>query len=258
MTAARLANSIIIASGKGGVGKTWLSINLAHALINQKKRVLLFDGDLGFANVDTQLGLNPKWDLKSVFKRNCSFEEAISSYRPNNNHSSCVDIIAGHSMDGISMIIPERGIVKLRESLLTISPNYDHLILDLSAGLSQIIQEFTTFAQQCLVVVTEDTTSITDAIAFIKVMNFRNPDLPLHIIVNMAKSDKHGHQVYTSLVNGCAEFLNKIPPLVGIIHKDECVPESIKRKTSTLSRHPTSQAAQAIEKIALHFSEKTK
>lgn len=70
MDSKRLFNTMIIASGKGGVGKTWLSINLAHALGDHNKRVLLFDGDLGFANIDTQLGLNPKWDLSKVLKKN--------------------------------------------------------------------------------------------------------------------------------------------------------------------------------------------
>ena len=88
MTAERVSNTIIIASGKGGVGKTWLSINLAHALGNQSKRVLLFDGDLGLANVDIQLGLKPEWDIGSVLKKKCAFEDAILTYKSNQDRKN--------------------------------------------------------------------------------------------------------------------------------------------------------------------------
>ena len=250
MDSKRLLNATIIASGKGGVGKTWFSINLAHALGNKKKRVLLFDGDLGLANVDVQLGLKPTRDLGSVLKRKCTFEDAILSYQPNRHIKTSVDIIAGRMIDGAFTVVSKTGISSLKRSLAVVSPKYDHMILDLSAGLDQIIQEFSTFAQQCLVVVTDEQTSLADALAFIKVTNQRNPDLPLYIVVNRVDSDKHGKKVYAKLAGSCYRLINKIPPLVGIIHQDCCVPESILKKTSTLNSHPTSQAARDIEKIA--------
>lgn len=250
MNPQRLSNTIIIASGKGGVGKTWLSINLAHALGNLSKRVLLFDGDLGLANVDIQLGLKPEWDLSSILKKKCTFEEAILSYKPGRRTRTPVDIITSHTVDGIFTTVSKAGLLSLKDSLTGIAPKYDHMILDVSAGLDQIIQEFSTFAQQCLVVVTDEPTSITDALAFIKVTNQRNPDLPLHVIVNMADSDKHGKKTYAMLAKACHHAFNKTPPLVGIIHRDYSVPESIRKKTSTLNSHPTSQAAQDIERIA--------
>jgi flagellar biosynthesis protein FlhG len=250
MDSKRLLNAMIITSGKGGVGKTWFSVNLAHALGNKKKRVLLFDGDLGLSNVDVQLGLKPKRDLGSVLKKKCTFEDAILTYKPNVYTKTSVDIIAGRTIDGAFTVVPKTGIPSLKGSLAAVSPKYDHMILDLSAGLDQIIQEFSTFAQQCLVVVTDGPTSLADALAFIKVTNQRNPDLPLYIVVNRADSDKHGQKVYAKLAGSCYRLINKAPPLIGIIHQDRCVPESILKKTSTLSSHPTSQAARDIEKIA--------
>ena len=250
MDSERLSNTTIIASGKGGVGKTWFSINLAHALGSQRQRVLLFDGDLGLANVDIQLGLKPEWDLGSVLKKKCTFGDAILSYKANRHTKTPVDIITGHTTDGVFTAISKTGILSLRNSLTTIAPKYDHMILDVSAGLDQIIQEFSTFAQQCLVVVTDDPTSLADALAFIKVTNQRNPDLPLHIVVNMADSGTHGNKIYATLARACHQFLNKSPPLAGIIHQDHRVPESILKKMPTLSSHPTSQVAQDIEHIA--------
>lgn len=246
----RLSNTIIIASGKGGVGKTWLSINLAQALGNQRKRVLLFDGDLGLANIDVQLGLKPQWDLDSVLKKKCSFEEAILSYKPKGGAQTYVDMITGRTVDGVFTSVSKADILSLKNSLTTIAPKYDHMILDLSAGLDQIIQEFSTFARQCLVVVTDEATSLSDAFAFIKVTSHRNPDLPFHIVVNMADSEKQGKQTYKTLIKACNHFLNKTPPLVGIIHRDRCVPDSILQKTPTLTSHPTSQVARDIERLA--------
>lgn len=258
MNSKRLSNTIIIASGKGGVGKTWFSINLAHALGIQSKRVLLFDGDLGLANVDIQLDLQPEWDIGSVLKRKCTFEDAILSYKPTRNFQTNVDIIAGRTNDGVFTTVSKAGVLTLKDSLTVIAPKYDHMILDLSAGLDQIIQEFSTFAQHCLVVVTDEPTSLSDAFAFIKVSNQRNPDLPVYIVVNKAKSDKQGQEIYTKLVQACKHFLKTTPRLVGIIHQDRCVPDSILQRTPTLASHPTSQAAQDIERIAIELIELSK
>ncbi len=256
MNPQRISNTIIIASGKGGVGKTWLSINLAQALVNQKKRVLLFDGDLGLANVDIQLGLKPEWDLGSVLKEKCTFEDAIFSHKINLRSKTYVDIITGRTIDGNFTTVSKAGVLSLRDSLTTIAPKYDHMIMDLSAGLDQIIQEFSTFACQCLVVVTDEPASLVDASAFIKVTSQRNPDLPLHIVVNMAQSDKHGQQIYASLIKECSGFFLKKPlELAGIIHQDHSVPDSILHKTSTLTRHPESQAARDIERMAIELLE---
>jgi len=250
MNSERVSNAILIASGKGGVGKTWFSINLAHALGNQDKRVLFFDGDLGLANVDIQLGLKPEWDIGSVLKRKCSFEDAILNYKPNEDFQNHVDIIAGRTIDGVFTSVSKAGILTLKDSLTIISPQYDHMIMDLSAGLDQIIQEFSTFAQCCLVVVTDEPMSMTDAFAFIKVSCQRNPDLPLHIVVNKADSDTHGNETYSTLLQACKHFLKTTPPLVGIIHRDSSVPDSILQKIPTIASHPNSQVTRDIEKIA--------
>jgi flagellar biosynthesis protein FlhG len=250
MQTERLSNSFIIASGKGGVGKTWFSINLAHALGKQRKRVLLFDGDLGLANVDVQLDLQPEWDIGSVLKRKCTFEDAILNYKSNKNFQSQVDIISGRTYDGVFTSVSKAGVLSLKDSLTVIAPKYDHLIMDLSAGLDQIIQEFSTFAQHCLVVVTDEPTSLSDAFAFIKVSNQRNPDLPIYIVVNKAESDAHGNEMYLRLVQACKHILKTTPPLIGIIHRDRCVPDSILQRTPTLTSHPASRVAQDIENIA--------
>lgn len=255
MTSQRLSNTMIIASGKGGVGKTWLSINLAQALGNQSKRVLLFDGDLGLANVDIQLGLKPERDLGSVLKNKCTFEEAILSYKPNRSHKNYIDIITGRTIDGVFTTVSKSGIISLKDSLTLIAPKYDHMILDLSAGLDQIIQEFSTFANKCLVVITDELSSLSEAIAFIKVTHQRNPDLTFHIVVNMAESEAKGMQTYEKLCMACRPFLKKDPTIIGIIHKDHCVPESILQKRPTLLTHPTSQVARDIERLAFELGE---
>jgi flagellar biosynthesis protein FlhG len=246
----RLPNALLITSGKGGVGKTWFSVNLAHALINQQKKVLFFDGDLGLSNVDIQLGLDIQWDLKSVLNKACTFEQAILPYKPHDNFHSHLDIITGRTIDGVFTTVSKAGVIQLRDSLTEVSQNYDHMILDLSAGLDQIIVEFSTFAQGCIVVITNEPTSLSDSFDFIKVSSQRNPDLPLQIVVNKVDSYEQGVEIYTKLVQACEHFLKTIPPLVGVIHHDPCVGKSIEQKTPTLACHPTSQVARDIEDIA--------
>jgi len=109
MSINRISNAYIIASGKGGVGKTWLSINLAHALGNQSKRVLLFDGDLGLANVDVQLNLKPELDIGSVLKKKCTFEEAILNYKLTRTTRSNIDIITGRTNEGVFTTVSKAG-----------------------------------------------------------------------------------------------------------------------------------------------------
>ena len=183
-------------------------------------------------------------------KKKCSFEDAIFSHKINLRTKVQVDIITGRSNDGAFTTVSKANVLSLRSSLTTVAPKYDHTIMDLSAGLDQIIQEFSTFACQCLVVVTDEPASLADAAAFIKVTSQRNPDLPLHIVVNMAQSDKQGRLTYASLIKDCRLFLSKPPQLAGVIRQDRSVPDSISHKSSTITRHPKSQASCDIQRMA--------
>src|SRR3989338_2593090 len=130
-----LNNVVVVASGKGGVGKTWFSVTLAHALSQLDKKVLIFDGDIGLANVDIQLGLTPQYDLVNFLQGTCSMEQAIINY------SQKVHIFAGRSGSGaLSNLDPLKKAV-LKQTICQLSSHYDVLIIDLGAGIDTMLQE---------------------------------------------------------------------------------------------------------------------
>lgn len=236
---------IAVASGKGGVGKTWFSISLSQALGNKGHNTLLFDGDLGLANVDIQLGLMPKQDLAGVIAGKLTLPQAVTKYSDGR-----FDILAGRSGAGNLAMLPVQRLVTLRDGLMRLAEKYDRVILDLSAGVDRTVQTLAASAGTTLVVTTDEPTSLTDAYAFIKLTVAEHPDADLRIVVNMADSANSGRETYETLRKACYNFLSKEIPLAGVIRNDNRVRESIRRQTSLLTRHPSSDAAQDIDAIA--------
>ena len=231
-------NILAIASGKGGVGKTWFAITLAHLMARSGRRVLLFDGDIGLANVDVQLGLTPKKDLGSVFFGKARLKEVITHHEEGN-----FDIIAGRSGTASLGALPVEQIRSIKQELLMLVGDYDHVIIDLGAGIEQFVQFLSSVADKCLVVVTDEPTSLTDAYAFIKLCTTQ-PSMPeINIVVNQAATHKEGETTYGALNKACTSFLKVSPPCLGIIRKDNKVKESIKTQRSLLVKAPHCTAA---------------
>ena len=157
-------NMIAVASGKGGVGKTWFSISLAHALAKRGEKVLLFDGDLGLANVDIQLGLVAQYDLGSVITGKVPMTQAISKSELG------FDVIAGRSGSGSLSNIPLSRLQLIFDDLQLLASQYDHVIIDLGAGVEKAVRLFAQKSGTLMVVCTDEPTSLTDAYAFIKII----------------------------------------------------------------------------------------
>lgn len=238
-------NIVAIASGKGGVGKTWFAITLTHALARQNMRALLFDGDLGLANLDIQLGLMPKHDLGSVIAGRLTLNQAVLTYEEGN-----FDIIAGRSGSGGLANIPASRLQILGDDLNLLAAAYDKVIIDLGAGVERTVRQLTQSVGTCLVVATDEPTSLTDAYAFIKVTHMERPGTDIRIVVNMANSTREGERTYNTLLKACEGFLKISPPLMGVIRRDNKVRESIKSQTSILTRFPNCEAASDVEQIA--------
>jgi flagellar biosynthesis protein FlhG len=236
---------VAVASGKGGVGKTWLAITLAHALARLGRRTLLFDGDLGLANVDVQLGLMPNRDLGAVLAGRLSLAQAALPYQ-----AGGFDIVAGRSGCGRLGGVPAARLADVAEDLLATAPFYDHVILDLGAGVEQTVRRLSREAGTCIVVTTDEPTALTDAYAFIKVAQGEGQRAEMPIVVNMAASRRDGEKTYGALHRACAAFLNLSPPLLGIVRRDPRVREAIRCQTALLTRFPTSDAATDVEAVA--------
>jgi flagellar biosynthesis protein FlhG len=242
-------NIIAVASGKGGVGKTFFSISLAHALTKQGKKVLLFDGDLGLANVDVQLGLMAKRDLNDVIRGRLSLDKIIQTY-----DEGGFDIIAGRSGQASLSALPSQRLAALRDQLLDVADKYDAVIIDLGAGVDRTVRMMSASATKTLLVTTDEPTSLTDAYAFIKLGNAAGMSKHVNIVVNMAPSKSEGEKTYKTILKACENFLRLKPPLAGMISQDPRVKESIRRQTPLLMRSPNTEAAEDIYKIADYVS----
>jgi flagellar biosynthesis protein FlhG len=241
------ARRIAIASGKGGVGKTWFAITLAQALAECGRRVLLFDGDLGLANIDIQLGLTPLHDLAAVFSGRSTLARAVSHVDPGG-----FDVLPGRSGSGALASLPAPTLEALLGELGGL--DYDMILLDLSAGLDAATRRLASWADTMLVMATDEPTSLTDAYAVLKLHAADAPaarnDPASMVVINQAASPAAGQHTYATLSRAAGHFLGQSPPLAGIIRRDDHVRDAIRRQTPLLTRHPGSNAATDVRAIA--------
>jgi flagellar biosynthesis protein FlhG len=243
------ARRIAIASGKGGVGKTWFAITLAHALAKLERRVLLFDGDLGLANIDIQLGLAPETDLGAVIGRRCALRDAALK------HEAGFSVIAGRSGSGSLAGLPAASLERLLGELSALE--YSDVLLDLGAGLDAATRRMAAWSDVLLVVATDEPTSLTDAYAVLKLHAADRAGSPgerpadVRIVVNQASGQIAGRRTFATLSRASQHFLGLSPGFAGIVRRDERVRDAIRRQTPLLSRHPGAEAAEDVRAIAL-------
>ncbi|MFO1188022.1 MAG: P-loop NTPase [Alphaproteobacteria bacterium] len=234
---------VSVASGKGGVGKTWFSITLSHALARAGCRTLLLDADLGLANVDVQLGLAPKIDLAAVITGRASLADAVQRVQG-------FDVIAGRSGSGNLASVSNDRLGQLRGSIAALSETYDQTVIDLGAGLDAAVLMLTAIDGISLVVTTSEPTALTDAYAYMKVMNRHHAGIDFRIVVNLATDHREGERTYQTLAKACQTFMKFTPPLAGVIRRDPKVVDAIRHQTLLMERHPNADAAADVEAIA--------
>jgi flagellar biosynthesis protein FlhG len=241
--AAPSGHIVAVASGKGGVGKTWLAITLSHALARAGQRVLLFDADFGLANVDIQLGLTPAADLGAVIAGRATLAESLL------RHEAGFDILPGQSGSGALAALGAPALEGMLRALRLVARRYDRVVLDLGAGLDPMVQRLAGFADLLLVVATEEPTSLTDAYAVLK-LHAAAAGGEARVVINQATTRAAGERTYATLARACTAFLGRTPPCAGVIRRDDKVREAIRRQTPLLTRHPASPAAADVEALA--------
>jgi flagellar biosynthesis protein FlhG len=210
----------------------------------------LFDGDLGLANVDVQLGLMPEHDLAGVLAGRLSLAQATLPFAPGG-----FDVVAGRSGCGRLASVPQPHLATLARDLLATASTYDYVILDLGAGVERAVRELACLAGSCIVVITDEPTALTDAYAFIKITRPDRAERDVRVVVNMASSARDGEKTYGALLRACESFLNISPRLLGVVRRDAKVREAIRHQTSLLTRFPNCAAAADVETLAARLIE---
>lgn len=239
------ANGLVVASGKGGVGKTWLAITLAHALARRGRRILLVDGDLGLANIDIQLGVGPEHDLHGVMAGRLPLASAITRL-----DGVGFDLVAGRSGSGSLASAAPEAVARLRGDLVALADRYDAVIVDLAAGLDRAVRLLAGGGRTLLVVVTGEPTSLTDAYALIKLLVRAGEPARPAIVVNRARGVADGRRTYDTLRRVCESYLGLSPELAGIVRDDDRVSDSIRGQAPLLERYPNCRAAEDVLSLA--------
>ncbi len=254
----RRARILAVTSGKGGVGKTFISANLAAALARRGERVLVLDADLGLANLDVVLNLFPKITLHDVFTGKASLEDAIL---PAPGGFSV--LLAGSGLVEYSRLTAE-----IREQLLkiieTVAPRYDRILLDTGAGISDVVLYAVSLADEVLVVATPEPTSLTDAYATIKVLATQQQRSSISLLVNQINRSGEGRMIRTQLQQVVDKFV--VPSLstpsaglklqlLGEIPIDTAVREAVQKRQLLLELFPGCEAAKGVLAVAAKLCE---
>jgi flagellar biosynthesis protein FlhG len=236
---------IAVTGGKGGVGKTSVSVNLATALASLGRRVMLLDGDLGLANVDVFLGLSPRHTMAHVLSGERSLEEIIleSPYG--------MTVVPGASGVADLANLSAAAHLGLVQAFSALSTRVDTLIVDTSAGIAHSVVQFTQAAQHVVVVVCDEPASMTDAYALIKVMSRNHQVTKFQVVANMTRSPGEGEDLYQKLVRVTGRFLDVTLEYVGEIPEDPYLRRAIREQRPVVAAFPASPASRAFKKLAL-------
>jgi flagellar biosynthesis protein FlhG len=258
MNAPTRARILAVTSGKGGVGKTFLSANLAAALAERGERVLVLDADLGLANLDVVLNLHPKLTLHDVFTGKATLDQAILAAP-----GGFSVLLAGSGLVEYSRLTPQ-----VREQLIEIieqvAPRFDRILLDTGAGISDVVLHAISLADDVLVIATPEPTSMTDAYATIKVLATLQKRRHIRLVVNQVSVAGEGRTIRNQLQLVIDRFvaphlaIDSAEPLVlellGEIGSDPAVREAVQKRSLLLLTLPGSHAAQAVNAIAARMA----
>ncbi len=233
-----------VSSGKGGVGKTSLTVNLAFALSQKGLRVLVVDGDMGLANVDVLLRLTVRKTIRDVLERGEDPLKAVVYVEPN------FGVLPASS--GVPEMVdlgPEEHVL-LGNILRSIVRHFDYVLLDTAAGIGDSVIWFNTFATHNLVVVTSDPTSMTDAYALIKILSKDYGRKRFYLILNFVDSEREGLKTFDSMTRVADRFLKIQPQYLGFVPKDKAVLKAVQEQAPFIENAPWSKAAIAVRVLA--------
>ncbi|MBF6633502.1 MAG: MinD/ParA family protein, partial [Planococcus sp. (in: Bacteria)] len=235
---------LAVTSGKGGVGKSNFALNFALSLIEQNKKVLIFDVDLGFANIEVLLGLMPRETIATMIEKDLAVQDIIEE-GPN----GLLFISGGNGFNELFQM-NDLKLEKFFKELGTLHGKVDYIILDTGAGLSYENLRFILAADDVILLTTPEPTSVTDAYSVVKMVQGIDPNVHLKLVVNQCISEKEGQQTADNFKQATEQFLGKEIGSLGCIPSDARVPEAVKRQQPLLLAYPNSESATAIRQMA--------
>ncbi|MBI5232725.1 MAG: MinD/ParA family protein [Deltaproteobacteria bacterium] len=240
---------ITISSGKGGVGKTNVVVNLAVSLARLGKKVVVLDADLGLGNIDVLLGLAPRYNLGHFLRGEKLLEEIMTE-------GPCgIRIIpAASGLEELTRLTLEHKLL-LISNLENLNEKADYLLIDNAAGISENVLFFSIAASEIIVVASPDPTSIVDAYAFIKVLNLKYGEKRFRLLVNMAKTAEEGLGVYKNISLVAGRYLNISLDYLGHIAYDEKVRRAVREQKPVCELYTTSAAKQGFLELARNVCE---
>ena len=235
---------IAVSGGKGGVGKTCVAVNLATAMASSGKRVLLLDGDLGLANVDVLLGITPRYTLEHVLSGERTLDEII------------VDTRQGFrvvpSASGVAQLasLTAAQHLALVQAFSTLAGRIDVLIVDTAAGIAEGVRQFCQAAQNILLVIRDEPSSLTDAYALIKVLRRDHGVERFRVLANQTRRAGEGEALFRKLERVTSRFLDVIVEYAGDVPEDPYLRTAVREQRPVLEAYPSSPAARAFRSLS--------
>lgn len=243
----RSSKIITVASGKGGVGKSNFTLNFALSLQAMGQKVLVFDADIGMANIDVLMGTSSPYNLYHLLYRQKSIQEIIQL------GASGLPYIAGGSGMKELFSLSDRDLEFFAGQVEEIAQEMDYVIFDTGAGLSRENMRFIGAADECLIITTPEPTSITDAYALVKVMHGQENATPFRMIVNRVEDQQEAERVADKIAGVAKRFLQIDIPLLGYISDDVQVVKAVKKQVPYSLAYPNAKASRDIVKLAHHY-----
>ena len=239
---------ISVTSGKGGVGKTNVVVNLAAALTQLGRKVLVLDADMGLGNIDVMLGLASEYNLYHLINGEKKLNEVITT-----GPGGMKILPAGSGIQELSELTPNQKLNLLAE-LDKLDSSIDFVLIDTAAGISGNVMYFNTAAQDIIVVASPEPTSITDAYALMKILHTKYGESRFRLLVNMVRDMGEGREVYRKLSTAADRFLNISIDYIGYIMHDKSVGLSVRNQRSVVDLYPNSDAGRSYSSLARTIS----